>query len=136
MAAINRAQISDLDDIMITHRYKSLETSPNDSGNAWVGFILVDWIPIKSSVCVWNTSSNGTKMAAESKHLHLSMKEGSLLGPAPHRDRDYCIRSNFWKFYLIRTGFTLGESVSLVKVFRLFKLEQILFWCLECEHSR
>jgi hypothetical protein len=41
----------------------------------------------------------------------------ALLGPAPHSDRDYRIGSNFWKFYLIRTGFTLdgtscfGESV-------------------------
>jgi hypothetical protein len=50
-----------------------------------------------------------------------------LLGPAPHRDRDYCIGSNFWKFYLIRTDFTLGEPVSLVKVFRLFRLERIFF---------
>jgi hypothetical protein len=38
------------------------------------------------------------------------------MGPA----RDYCIGSNFWKFYLIRTRFTSGELVSLVKVFRLF----------------
>jgi hypothetical protein len=45
-----------------------------------------------------------------------------LLGPAP---TDYCIGSNFWKFYLIRIGFTLGELVSLVKVFRLFILEWI-----------
>jgi hypothetical protein len=29
---------------------------------------------------------------------------------------DYCIGSNFWKFYLIRSGFTFGELVSLVKV--------------------
>ncbi len=42
----------------------------------------------------------------------------------PQRDRD---RANVWKFYLIRTGFTLGELVSLVKVFRLFKLEQMFF---------
>jgi len=26
---------------------------------------------------------------------------------------------NFWKFYRIRTDFTLGELVSLVKAFRL-----------------
>jgi len=45
----------------------------------------------------------------------------------PHRDRDYRIGSNFWKFYLIRTGFILGEPVSLVKVFRLFTLEWIFF---------
>jgi hypothetical protein len=34
-------------------------------------------------------------------------------------------RSNFWKFFLIRTSFTLGEPVSLVKVFRLFRVECI-----------
>ncbi len=35
--------------------------------------------------------------------------------------RDFC------KFYLIKTSFTLGEPVSLVKVFTLFKLEQMFF---------
>jgi hypothetical protein len=49
---------------------------------------------------------------------------------------DYHIRTNFWKFYLIRTGFTLDEPVSLVKVFRLFKLEPMFFGCSKCEHSR
>ncbi len=39
---------------------------------------------------------------------------------------DYCIGSNFWEFYLIRTGFTLSEPVSLVKMFRLVRLERIL----------
>jgi hypothetical protein len=48
-----------------------------------------------------------------------------LLDPAPHRDY-YCIGSNFWKFYLIRTGFTLGEAISLVKAFRLFRLKWIV----------
>jgi hypothetical protein len=43
-----------------------------------------------------------------------------------HRARDYRIGSNFWKFYLIKTDFTLGELVSLVKVFRLFRLEGII----------
>jgi hypothetical protein len=32
-------------------------------------------------------------------------------------------------FYLIRTGFIFGELISLMKVFRLFRLEQI-FWVL------
>jgi hypothetical protein len=59
-----------------------------------------------------------------------------FIRPCPDRDRHYRIGSNFWKFYLIRTGFTLGEPVSLVKVFRLFKLEQMFFWCSECGHSR
>jgi len=40
---------------------------------------------------------------------------------------DYCIGFNFWKFYLIRTSFTLGEPVCLVKVFRLFRLKRIYF---------
>ncbi len=48
-----------------------------------------------------------------------------FVGPCPHRDKDYHIQSNFWKFYLIRTSFTLGELVPLVKVFRLFRLEWI-----------
>jgi hypothetical protein len=38
---------------------------------------------------------------------------------------DYRIPSNFGKFYLITTSFTLGELVFLVKVFRLFTLEWI-----------
>jgi len=61
---------------------------------------------------------------------------GSLLGPAPHRNGDYCIGSNFWKFYLIRTSFTSREPVSLVKVFRLFRSERIFLWCSECGHSK
>jgi len=49
-----------------------------------------------------------------------------FFGPCPHRNRDYRIGSNFWKFYLNRTSFALGELVSLVKVFRLFRLERIV----------
>jgi len=52
---------------------------------------------------------------------------GAFVGPCPHRDRDYRIGSNFWKFYLIRTSFILGEQVSVVKLFRLFRLERIFF---------
>jgi hypothetical protein len=50
---------------------------------------------------------------------------GFVIGPCPQRDRDYCIGSKFGKLYLIRTDFTLGEPVSLVKVFRLLRLERI-----------
>jgi len=50
-----------------------------------------------------------------------------FLGPAPTGTiSDYRIGSIFWKFYLNRTSFTLGEPVSLVKMFRLFRLEQIV----------
>jgi hypothetical protein len=48
-----------------------------------------------------------------------------FVGPCPHRDRDYRIGSNFWKSYLIKPDFTLGDLVSLVKMFRLFRLEWI-----------
>ncbi len=41
----------------------------------------------------------------------------------PHRDKGYHIGSNFSKFYLIKTGFTLSEHVYLMKMFRLFKLK-------------
>jgi hypothetical protein len=44
-----------------------------------------------------------------------------LLGPVPG---DYQIGSNFWKLYLIRIDFTLSKLVSLVKMFRLFRLER------------
>jgi hypothetical protein len=50
-----------------------------------------------------------------------------FVGPCACGGKDYRIQSNFWKFYLIKTGFTLGEPVSLVKMFRLFKLEQMFF---------
>jgi len=49
-----------------------------------------------------------------------------VVGPWPHRDGDYRIGSDFWKFYLIKTDFTLGEPVSLVNMFRLFRLERIV----------
>ncbi len=53
------------------------------------------------------------------------MNGGRFVGPAPVGDKDYHIGSNFWKFYIISIGFTLGEPVFLVKVFRLFRLERI-----------
>jgi hypothetical protein len=35
----------------------------------------------------------------------------NVVGPCPHKEKDYrIIRSNFWKFYLIRNGF-FGENV-------------------------
>jgi hypothetical protein len=52
---------------------------------------------------------------------------GAFVGHFPHRDREFHIGSNFWKFYLIRTSFIYGEPVSLVKRFRLFRLERIFF---------
>jgi hypothetical protein len=59
-------------------------------------------------------------------HAHFVFRQREFVGPCPHRNRDYRIRFDFLKFYLIRTSFTLGELVSLVKVFRLFRLEQIV----------
>ncbi len=44
-----------------------------------------------------------------------------LLGPGPHSNSNYRILSKFLEV------FTLLEPVSLVKVFRLFRLEQIFF---------
>jgi len=35
----------------------------------------------------------------------------NFVGLFPHRDKDSSMGSNFWKFYLIRIGFTLGELV-------------------------
>jgi hypothetical protein len=50
----------------------------------------------------------------------------NFVGLFPHRDKDYSIEYNFWKFYFIRISFTLGEVVSFVKVFGLFRLEWIV----------
>jgi hypothetical protein len=55
--------------------------------------------------------------------------------PCPHGDRDYHNGSNFWKFYLMRTGFTLDELVSLVKVYRLFGMEFIFSVFKVCIHE-
>jgi hypothetical protein len=46
---------------------------------------------------------------------------------------DYRIESNFWKFYLIRTSFTLGELVSLVKMLILFRLELVFIGVLSVD---
>jgi hypothetical protein len=43
----------------------------------------------------------------------------------PKVGSNFTFDPTFWKFYLIGTSFTLGELVSLVKVFRLFRLKQI-----------
>jgi hypothetical protein len=64
----------------------------------------------------------------------------SFVGPCPDRDRNYRISSKFWKSYLLKTSFTLGELVFLVKVFRLFRSEGIFFvfglWtqCVDVQH--
>jgi hypothetical protein len=64
-------------------------------------------------------------------HPRCSHSNSLIAGPYPIQNRlcwalprDYCIRSNFWKFYLIKHDFKLGELVSLVKVFRLSRLER------------
>jgi hypothetical protein len=58
--------------------------------------------------------------------------DSSSIGPCPPKGPGlFAFDQTFGKFYLIRTGFTFGELVSLVKVFRLFKLEQMFFWCSE-----
>jgi hypothetical protein len=59
----------------------------------------------------------------------------ALVGPCPHKDRDYCTGSNFWKFCLIRTGFTLGKLVFRWKCLDCLDWNR-LFWCSEYRHSR
>jgi hypothetical protein len=66
----------------------------------------------------------------KSERVEIQTSNEAYLGPVFVKknfywaqDRDHRIGSNFGKFYLIRTGFTLDKSVSLVKVFRLFRSE-------------
>jgi len=68
--------------------------------------------------------------------MHLKLNKFSLgmfVGPCPHRDRNYCIGSNFWKFYLIKISFTLHELVSLVKVLLLLIIivPFSIFFCIQ-----
>ncbi len=59
----------------------------------------------------------------------------NIIGSCPHMDRDCCIASKFCKFYLIRIGFTLGELVYLVEMFRPFRLKHVLL-CSLCRHDK
>ncbi len=55
--------------------------------------------------------------------VHFVFRQREFVRPCPHRDRDYRMGSDFWKFYRFHI-----ELVSLVRVvFRLFRLEQIVF---------
>ncbi len=74
------------------------------------------------------TKARPTKLSSIQNYqgVKLQRKGPEFLGPCPDKDRDYRMGSNFWKFYLIRTSFTLGEPVSLVKLFKLFRLERIV----------
>jgi hypothetical protein len=54
---------------------------------------------------------------------NIKAQKDFYLGLAPTGTGTIALDPTFWKFYLIRTGFTLVERVSLVKVFRLFKLD-------------
>jgi hypothetical protein len=72
---------------------------------------------------VWNLCCCPKTFLQEEKMIceaSCDPRKNPFVGPCPHKDRDYRIGTNFRKFYLIKTGFTLGEPVSLVKVFRLF----------------
>jgi hypothetical protein len=53
----------------------------------------------------------------------------SLLGPGspPPGRGTIALDPTFGSFTLLKTGFTLGEPVSLLKVYRLFRLERIFF---------
>ncbi len=48
---------------------------------------------------------------------------------------DYGIGSNFWKFYLIRTGFTLGENWFFWWKCLDCLDQDGIFWCSECRHD-
>ncbi len=95
---------------------QALRSTPSRFGNiGWsVNPSLGKWLHWTISIGIW---------------IYISLyhwRRHWVFGACPHRDSDYRIGSNFWKVYLIRPGFTLREPVSLVKVFRLFRLERIV----------
>jgi hypothetical protein len=56
----------------------------------------------------------GCRLCLVVKSIIISELLHHFVGPFPP---DYCIGSNFWKFYLIKIGLTSGELVSLAKEF-------------------
>jgi hypothetical protein len=89
-------------------------------------FVLKSVDSYQPIISVSNFSSSGNQFACSTTGIVFEHYCDNFVGHFPHRDKDYSIRSNFWKFYLIRISFTLGEPVSFMKVFRLFRLEWIV----------
>jgi hypothetical protein len=82
-------------------------------------------------IMIENMSNNVAIDDCMEHHLYIILRLGTpplFIGPCTHRDRDYPIRSNFWKF-------TLLEPVFLVKAFRLLGWKGF-FWCSKCGQSR
>ncbi len=65
--------------------------------------------------------------------VHFVFRQREFVGPCPHRNRDYCIASNLWKFYLNRTSFTLNWFLWW-KCLDCLDWKR-LFWCSGCGHS-
>jgi len=75
------------------------------------------------------TKARLTKLSSMENYQVVKLQKGKVLNFWPSAATvtgTICIGSNFWKFYLIRTGFTLCELVSSVKVFKLFRSEQLV----------
>jgi len=51
-----------------------------------------------------------------------------LFEPCPHRNRDYRIWSNFWKFYLIRTNFILVWTLCIMHRCVILTMFGWCFW--------
>jgi hypothetical protein len=92
--------------------------NPHIRHNIWI--IIYDefrkldkqWRPIEHKIVEIQIGSNPSHIITR---IQFPIQLIATLGLLP----------NFWKFYLMRTDFTLDEPFSLVKVFRLFRLELI-----------
>jgi hypothetical protein len=105
--------------------YKSLPSWFRSKG----GIVLAHTRPVRLLLPVLITELSNSWFHKEPSVLVLTF---SFVGPCPHWDRDYHIGSKLWKFYLIKTSFTLNEPVSLVKVFRRFRLERKDYFGVHC----
>jgi hypothetical protein len=74
------------------------------------------------------TKARPTKLSSIENYqgVKLQRKGSEFLGPCPVGAGTIALDPTFGSFTLIRTSFTLGEPVSLVKVFKLFRLEHIV----------
>ncbi len=94
-------------------------------------------VPSPLSKPLWDLLFWLSDLGPLSLFLLLPLSLGALLGPCPPQGQGlFALDPTFGSLTLLKTSFTLGELVFLVKVFRLRRLERVFFGCLKCGHGR
>ncbi len=116
---------------------KTYKTKSSGAGKFWAAFFHTHSLSFFGNRSTERASGPTCRLSICFKIAGSQIvNEIHFIGPCSHREKDYCIPSNFWKFYLIRTSFTFGEPVSLMKLLYCLNWNRCLFWCSECGHGR